>query len=62
VAAALLGLVVPALYLLLTPEDRGGFNFEYSTELIAAHWVAVGAIVLLMAACWRTLAATRGGR
>ena len=59
VAAALLGLVVPALYLLLTPEDRGGFNFEYSTELISAHWVAVVALVLLMAACWRALA---GGR
>src|ERR671915_195070 len=62
VAGGLLGVVVPILYLVLTPEDRGGFNFEYSTELIAAHWVAVGAIVLLMAACWRTLAARRGGR
>ena len=62
VAGGLLGVVVPILYLVLTPEDRGGFNFEYSTELIAAHWVAVGAIVLLMAACWRTLAAARGGR
>jgi arabinofuranan 3-O-arabinosyltransferase len=59
VAAALLGLVVPALYLLLTPEDRGGFNFEYSTELISAHWVAVVALVLLMAACWRELAGRR---
>jgi hypothetical protein len=62
VAAGLLGIVVPILYLALTPEDRGGFNFEYSTELIAPHWVAVGAIVLLMAACWRALAAARGGR
>src|SRR5918999_1219593 len=62
VAGGLLGVVVPILYLVHTPEDRGGFNFEYSTELIAAHWVAVGAIVLLMAACWRTLAARRGGR
>jgi arabinofuranan 3-O-arabinosyltransferase len=62
VAAVLLGVVVPPLYLLLTPRDRGGFNFEYSTELISAHWVAVGALVLLMAACWRTLAAARGGR
>jgi hypothetical protein len=59
-AAALLGIVVPLLYLVLTPEDRGGFNFEYSTELIAAHWVAVGAVVLLMVACWRMLAAARG--
>ncbi|HEV2875316.1 MAG TPA: hypothetical protein VGW14_09215, partial [Thermoleophilaceae bacterium] len=60
VAAGLLGIVVPILYLVLSPRDRGGFNFEYSTELIAAHWVAVAAVVLLMAACWRTLAAARG--
>jgi arabinofuranan 3-O-arabinosyltransferase len=59
-AAGMLGLVVPVLYLLLEPEDRGGFNFEYSTELIAAHWVAVVALVLLMAACWRVLAGRRG--
>ena len=62
VAAGLLGIVVPILYLVLTPRDRGGFNFEYSTELIAPHWVAVGAVVLLMAACWRVLAAARGAR
>jgi arabinofuranan 3-O-arabinosyltransferase len=62
IAAGLLGIVVPILYLVLTPRDRGGFNFEYSTELIAAHWVAVGAVVLLMAACWRVLAAARGAR
>jgi arabinofuranan 3-O-arabinosyltransferase len=62
VAAGLLGIVVPLLYLLLTPRDRGGFNFEYSTELISAHWIAVGALVLLMVACWRMLAAARGAR
>ncbi|HEV3378610.1 MAG TPA: hypothetical protein VG126_15170, partial [Thermoleophilaceae bacterium] len=62
VAAGLLGIVVPVLYLVQTPRDRGGFNFEYSTELISAHWVAVGAVVLLMVACWRTLAAARGRR
>jgi arabinofuranan 3-O-arabinosyltransferase len=62
VAAGLLGIVVPILYLVLTPRDRGGFNFEYSTELITPHWVAVGAVVLLMAACWRALAAARGRR
>jgi arabinofuranan 3-O-arabinosyltransferase len=61
VAAGLLGIVVPLLYLVFTPKDRGGFNFEYSTELISAHWVAVGALVLLMVACWRSLAAARGG-
>ena len=59
VAALLLGLVVPALYVLISPRDRGGFNFEYSTELIWAHWVGVVALVVLMAACWRSLRALR---
>ena len=58
-AAGLLGLVVPLLYAILTPRDRGGYNFEYSVDLIDAHWVAVGALVLLMAACWRVLSAAR---
>jgi arabinofuranan 3-O-arabinosyltransferase len=56
IAAVLLGFVVPVLYLVLTPENRGGYNFEYSAELIWAHWVAVGAVVLLMVACWRLVA------
>jgi hypothetical protein len=60
-AAVLLGIVVPALYVLISPRDRGGFNFEYSTELIWAHWVGVVGIVLLMAACWRSLRAARSG-
>jgi hypothetical protein len=54
--------VVPALYLIVSPTDRGGFNFEYSTELIWAHWAGVAALVLLMAACWRSLAAARRRR
>jgi arabinofuranan 3-O-arabinosyltransferase len=57
--AALIGVAVPLLYLIVSPRDRGGFNFEYSTELISAHWVGVIALVLLMAACWRSLAAVR---
>ena len=57
---ALLGLVVPLLYADRSrPDDRGGYNFEYSVDLIDAHWVAVGALVLLMAACWRVLSAAR---
>ena len=56
-AAALIGVAVPLLYVIVSPRDRGGFNFEYSTELISAHWVGVVALVLLMAACWRSLAA-----
>jgi membrane protease YdiL (CAAX protease family) len=62
IAAALLGLVVPILYAVLSPRDHGGFNFEYSLDTIEAHWVGVGALVLLMVACWRTLAAARRSR
>jgi arabinofuranan 3-O-arabinosyltransferase len=58
-AAVLIGVVVPLLYLAISPRNRGGFNFDYSTELIWAHWVGVVALVLLMAACWRSLAAAR---
>jgi hypothetical protein len=58
-AAVLLGVVVPVLYAVLSPRDRGGFNFEYSTGLIWAHWVGVTALILLGVACWRALAAAR---
>ena len=61
VAGALLfGVLVPILYLVTSPRDRGGWNFEYSIELTNAHWAGVGALVLLGAACWRMLAAARG--
>jgi arabinofuranan 3-O-arabinosyltransferase len=59
-AAALLGLVVPALYLLFEPRDRGGYNFDYAVDLIGAHWFGVAALVLLLLALARTAAAQRG--
>jgi hypothetical protein len=59
-AAALIGVAVPLLYLIASPTDRGGYNFEYSLETIDAHWVTEGALVLLMVACWRTIADARG--
>jgi hypothetical protein len=59
-AAGALGVVVPILYAVISPRDRGGFNFEYSTDLIWPHWVGVVALVTLMAVCWRALAAARG--
>ena len=64
-AALLLGVVVPVLYLVLMPDDLGGFNSEYAVDLIAAHWVSVAAFVLLVLALWRTLSTARdrpGGR
>ncbi len=51
--------MVPLLYAILTPRDRGGYNFEYSVDLIARTGWRVGALVLLMAACWRVLSAAR---
>jgi hypothetical protein len=54
-AAALLGVAVPAIYLLALPEDRGGYGFSYALDLLAAHWVAVAALVALAVALWRSL-------
>jgi hypothetical protein len=49
-AAALLGIVVPILYAIVSPSHRGPYDFAYSTQLITPHWVGVGAIVLLIVA------------
>ncbi|HEY7598359.1 MAG TPA: hypothetical protein VH741_00405, partial [Candidatus Limnocylindrales bacterium] len=61
-AAVLLGLVVPIMYAVISPRDRGGWNFEYSVELMQAHWVGVGAYVLLLAACWRAIGSARASQ
>ncbi len=58
VAAGLLA-VEPAIYLLFTPEDKGGYNSNYPVALIGAHWVAVAAVVLLGLSLWRTLRGVR---
>jgi hypothetical protein len=58
-AAALLGVAVPAVQLIALPRDRGGYYFGYATELVAAHWVAVAALVALAVALWRTVSARR---
>ncbi|HEX4690531.1 MAG TPA: alpha-(1-_3)-arabinofuranosyltransferase family protein [Solirubrobacteraceae bacterium] len=52
-AAALLGVAVPAIYLLHLPADRGGYAADYAGHLVAAHWVATAALVLLAFAAWR---------
>ena len=46
-AVGLIGLAVPVIYLITSPDNRGGYNFTYGTQLIYAHWVGVTAIVLL---------------
>jgi hypothetical protein len=61
-SALLLGVAVPLLYLIENPINRGGYNFEYSLQTIDAHWVAEGALVLLMVACWRAISSARAPR
>jgi arabinofuranan 3-O-arabinosyltransferase len=58
-AAGLLGIAVPAAYVLFTPEDRGGYAFSYAGELIGAHWLAMAALVLLALALWRIVSGRR---
>ena len=62
VAAVLLGVVVPFVYVVFPPPNLGGYNFNYSVSLIWAHWIGVGAILLLAMASWRMLAAERARR
>jgi hypothetical protein len=54
-AGALLAIVVPALYALFPGTDRGGYDTAYPVQHLGAHWVAVGAIVMLVLALARTL-------
>jgi arabinofuranan 3-O-arabinosyltransferase len=54
-AGALLGIVVPVLYLLHPGSSAGGNHYGYAAGHLASHWVGVAAIGLLMAALWRTL-------
>jgi hypothetical protein len=57
IAAALLGVVVPIVYLVSQPHNQGGYGFAYSTQTIWAHWIGVAAIVLLALAAWQTVRA-----
>ena len=54
-AGVLLGVVVPVLYLVHPGDESGGNHYPYATQHIAAHWVGVAALGLLMVALWRVL-------
>jgi hypothetical protein len=54
-AAALLGIVVPVLYVVHPGDARGGNHFGYAMGHLGAHYVAVAALGLLMLALWRSL-------
>jgi arabinofuranan 3-O-arabinosyltransferase len=51
-----LSVAVPVLTLLIRPENRGGYNPDYTNERIAVHWVAVAGLTLLILALARALA------
>ncbi len=61
-AVGLLGIVVPIVYLIISPNDLGGYNFQYSTSLIDAHWIGVAGVLLLAVAGGKMIAAARSGR
>ena len=42
--------MVVALYLVFPAEDKGGFSFQFATDHLVAHWVAVVAVCLLAGA------------
>ena len=61
-AAVLLGVAVPLAYVLHPGSAAGGNHFGYAHDHLAAHYLAVAAMLLLIGALWRTLAASRGRR
>jgi hypothetical protein len=61
-AGGLLAVVVPILYLAVPIKDRGGYSTSAPMDRIAAHWVAVAAIVLLLLALYRALAGVKAER
>ncbi len=56
---AILAIAVPILTILIRPENRGGYNPEYSADRIVVHWVAVAGITLLVLALARELSRAR---
>ena len=59
--AALLGIVVPVLYLVDPGNEQGGNHFGYAVGHLGAHYVAVVALGLLMLALWRSRPRRSGG-
>ena len=51
-----LSVAVPILTLIIRPENRGGYNPDYTNERIAVHWVAVAGLTLMILALARALA------
>ena len=49
VAAACIG-ALPVIYLVFPARHRGGNEFGYPDDLVGAHWVALLAVLCLLAA------------
>jgi arabinofuranan 3-O-arabinosyltransferase len=58
-AGALLGVVVPVVYVVAPGPQSGGNHFGYAMSHLAAHYVGVAALGLLMVAVWRALSGVR---
>jgi hypothetical protein len=61
-AAGLLGIAVPLDYLLRNVPNQGGYNFQYSLDVIVAHWIALAAIILLLFAGLHMVRGARAAR
>ncbi len=59
IAAVLLVIAMPAAYLLGTWRDHGGFNTNYAVDHTGGHWVAVAAVLVLVAVLIATLRVSR---
>jgi len=58
-AAALLGVLVPIIYVIHPGPESGGNHFGYAMAHLGAHYIGVAALGLLMAALWRSWRALR---
>jgi hypothetical protein len=59
-AGALLLVAVPLAHLLARNEDHGGYDTNFAVDHIAAHWIATGAVALVLVALLRWLHPTTG--
>jgi hypothetical protein len=60
--AALLIAAVPVLYLANPAHNFGGYDFDYGLHYLTAHWLAAGALCLLLAAAIVQASALRHAR
>ena len=55
--AAVAVALLPLIYVVFTPDNPGGYSFDYAADLIGAHWVATFAVACMAAAAglmaWR---------